>query len=142
MVDLIKKIIQKDGLDKKCRKVPTVNKRMYLFNILRKQGLTLYQIGKMFKMHHATVIHGIKRYNELADSFDFLLELDTTAYRQILENESVYKAKSFKIDTEEYQVILKNAPKIKYILEKEILEAETLQELRKITRKLYNNLYE
>ena len=141
MVDLIKKIIKNDRLDKKCRKVSTVNKRMYLFNILRKQGLTLHQIGKMFKMHHATIIHGIKRYNELADSFDLLLELDTTAYRQILESESVYKANSFKIDTEEYRVILQNAPKTKYILEKEIFEAETMQELRTIKRKLYNNLY-
>ena len=141
MVDLIKKIIKNDKLDKKCRKVTTVNKRMYLFNILRKQGLTLHQIGKMFKMHHATIIHGIKRYNELADSFDLLLELDTTAYRQILESESVYKANSFKIDTEEYRVILQNAPKNKYILEKEIFEAETMQELRTIKRKLYNNLY-
>ena len=34
MVDLIKKIIQKDELDKKCRKVTTVNKRIFLFNAL------------------------------------------------------------------------------------------------------------
>ena len=33
-------------------------------------------------------------------------------------------------------------PQQKYSLEKDILEAETLQELKTIKRKLYNNLYE
>ena len=120
MVELIKKIIQKDELDKKCRKVTTVNKRIFLFNALRNRGLTLYQIAEMFKMNHSTIIHGIKRYNEFTAALDVSLKLDTEAYRQILEN----------------------APQQKYSLEKDILEAETMQELRTIKRRLYNNLYE
>ena len=120
MVDLIKKIIQKDGLDKKCRKITTVNKRMYLFNELRNRGLTFYQIAEMFKMNHSTIIHGIKRYNQFTAALDVSLKLDTEVYRQLIEN----------------------APQQKYSLEKDILEAETLQELRTIKRKLYKNLYE
>ena len=65
MEDLIKSIIKKDGLAKKCRTVDVVNKRIYLFNFLRNNGYTFNVIGNLFNLDHTTVMHAVKKVEEL-----------------------------------------------------------------------------
>ena len=55
MIELIKQIIEQDGLANKNRKAEIIHKRVYLFNTLRKQGYTLKGIGSLFRMNHAIV---------------------------------------------------------------------------------------
>ena len=122
MEDLIKSIIKKDGLSKKCRAAHLVNKRIYLFNFLRNNGYSFKQIGNLFNLGHATVIHGIKRYNALSATNDAMLQVDTEHY--------VDKLKDVK------------AAVINYNLEKDVRKATTVRDLDIIKRRLTNNLYE
>ena len=122
MEELIKSIIKKDGLAKKCRAAHLVNKRIYLFNFLRNNGYSFKQIGNLFNLGHATVIHGIKRYNALNATNDAMLQVDTEHY--------VDKLKDVK------------AAVINYNLEKDVRKATTVRDLDIIKRRLTNNLYE
>ena len=122
MEELIKSIIKKDGLAKKCRFPHMVNKRIFLFNFLRNNGYGFKEIGNLFNLGHATVIHGIKRYNALNATNDAMLQVDTEHY--------VDKLKDVK------------AAVIKYNLEKDVRKATTVRDLDIIKRRLTNNLYE
>lgn len=122
MEELIKSIIKKDGLSKKCRAAHLVNKRIYLFNFLRNNGYGFKEIGDLFNLGHATVIHGIKRYNALSATNDAMLQVDTEHY--------VDKLKDVK------------AAVINYNLEKDVRKATTVRDLDIIKRRLTNNLYE
>ena len=122
MEDLIKSIIKKDGLAKKCRTVDVVNKRIYLFNFLRNNGYTFNVIGNLFNLDHTTVIHGIKRYKELSSTNDAMLQVDTERYVNLLKDVK--------------------AAVINYNLEKDVRKATTVRDLDIIKRRLTNNLYE
>ena len=122
MEDLIKSIIKKDGLAKKCRTVDVVNKRIYLFNFLRNNGYTFNVIGNLFNLDHTTVMHGIKRYKELNATNDAMLQVDTERYADLLKD-------------------VKAAVR-KYNLEKDVRKATTVRDLDIIKRRLTNNLYE
>ena len=122
MEDLIKSIIKKDGLAKKCRTVDVVNKRIYLFNFLRNNGYTFNVIGNLFNLDHTTVIHGIKRYKELNATNDAMLQVDTERYVNLLKDVK--------------------AAVINYNLEKDVRKATTVRDLDIIKRRLTNNLYE
>ena len=122
MEDLIKSIIKKDGLAKKCRTVDVVNKRIYLFNFLRNNGYTFNVIGNLFNLDHTTVIHGIKRYKELSATNDAMLQVDTERYVGLLKDVK--------------------AAVINYNLEKDVRKATTVRDLDIIKRRLTNNLYE
>ena len=122
MEDLIKSIIKKDGLAKKCRTVDVVNKRIYLFNFLRNNGYTFNVIGNLFNLDHTTVMHGIKRYKELSETKDAMLQVDTERYADLLKDVK--------------------AAVINYNLEKDVRKATTVRDLDIIKRRLTNNLYE
>ena len=122
MEELIKSIIKKDGLSKKCRTVDVVNKRIYLFNFLRNNGYTFNVIGNLFNLDHTTVIHGIKRYKELNATNDAMLQVDTERYVNLLKDVK--------------------AAVINYNLEKDVRKATTVRDLDIIKRRLTNNLYE
>ena len=122
MEDLIKSIIKKDGLAKKCRLPHIVHKRIFLFNFLRNNGYGFKRIADLFNMTHATVMHGIKRYNELKITNDAMLQVDIEHY--------VDKLKDVK------------AAVRKYNLEKDVRKATTVRDLDIIKRRLTNNLYE
>ena len=80
MLELIKQIIEQDGLDKKNRKREIVYKRIYLFRKLREDGYSLKKIGGMFNMNHATILHGLRTYQDLTDVNDNQLRIDTEYY--------------------------------------------------------------
>ncbi len=122
MEDLIKKVIEKDGLKKRNREQHIVHRRIFLFNLLRENGYTYAYIARLFNMNHATVLHGIKRYKELLSLNDVRLQVDTERYVQ-----------KFK-DIE--------AAVIKYNLEKDVRKATTITDLDIIKRRLNNNMYE
>jgi len=61
MKELVIEIINKHDLIKRCRKLMYVNKRSFLMLKLHNDGYNLRQIGELFKLNHATVIHNIKR---------------------------------------------------------------------------------
>ena len=118
MIELIKQIIEQDGLANKNRKREIVHRRIYLFNKLRKDGYTLKGIGSLFNMNHATILHGLKTYQNLTDVND----------------------KVFKHDIEYYKLLL-SLERPELDLRKEIKEARNLVDLRKIQSRIKNNFY-
>ena len=122
MEDLIKQVIEKDGLASKERFSPLINKRMYMFTIMRKHGMNFEKIGSFFNRNHATIIHGIKRYKDLTKYEDEMLKIDTEEYEQVFGKIPV--------------------PKKTYNLEKDVRKATTIQDLDIIKRRIDNNLYE
>ena len=122
MEDLIKEVIEKDGLASRERFSPLINKRMYMYTIMRKHGMSLQKIGSFFNRDHCTIIHGIKRYKDLTKSKDAMLKVDTEEYEQIFGKIPV--------------------PKERYNLEKDVRKATTITDLDIIKRRLDNGMYE
>jgi len=118
MIQLIKEIIEQDGLAQKNRKREIVHRRIYLFRKLREDGHTLKRIGSLFNMNHATILHGLKTYQNLTDVND----------------------KVFKHDIEYYKLLL-SLERPELDLRKEIKEAKNLVDLRKIQSRIKNNFY-
>lgn len=118
MIELIKQIIEQDGLANKNRKREIVHRRIYLFRKLREDGYTLKRIADLFNMNHATILHGLKTYQDLTDVNDKLFQHDIEYYKLLLSLE---------------------LPELD--LRKEIKEAKNLKELRKIQLRIKNNFY-
>ena len=118
MIELIKEIIEQDGLAQKNRKREIVHKRIYLFRKLREDGHTLKGIGSMFNMNHATILHGLNTYKNLVETNDKLFLHDIEYYKLLLSLER---------------------PELD--LRKEIKEAKNLKDLRKIQLRIRNKFY-
>jgi hypothetical protein len=118
MIELIKEIIEQDGLGKKNRKREIIHRKIYLFNALRNEGYALKRIGDLFNMHHASILHGLNTYQNLVDTKDKQLKLDIEYYELLLKN---------------------NKPNIDLL--SEIKEAKNLNDLRIIQQRLANELY-
>ena len=118
MIELIKQIIEQDGLAQKNRKREIVHRRIYLFRKLREDGHTLKRIGSLFNMNHATILHGLRLYQDLSDINDKVFQHDIEYYKLLLSLER---------------------PELD--LRKEIVEACNLVELRKIQLRIKNNFY-
>jgi len=118
MIELIKEIIEQDGLAQKNRKREIVHRRIYLFRKLREDGHTLKGIGSLFNMNHATILHGLRLYQDLCD----------------------VNNKVFLHDIEYYKLLLSlELPELD--LRKEIKEAKNLKDLRKIQGRIKNKFY-
>jgi hypothetical protein len=73
ITEKIKEHIEKYSLNVPCRKREVVYKRMYLFKYLQQmEGLSLTAIGKLFNKDHATVIHGLRTYENVKVYDDFI----------------------------------------------------------------------
>jgi len=118
MIELIKQIIEQDGLAQKNRKREIVHRRIYLFRKLREDGHTLKGIGSMFNMNHATILHGLNTYKNLVETNDKLFLHDIEYYKLLLSLER---------------------PELD--LRKEIKEAKNLKDLRKIQLRIRNKFY-
>ena len=118
MIELIKEIIEQDGLANKNRKREIVHRRIYLFRKLREDGHTLKGIGSLFNMNHATILHGLNTYKNLVETND----------------------KFFLHDIEYYKLLL-SLERPELDLRKEIKEAKNLVDLRKIQARIKNNLF-
>ena len=84
LIKRIKKLIEQDELTLKRRERHLVNKRMFLFKLLKKKGFTVAEIGRLFNLHHSTIIYGIKKHEELLKLNDVYLKKDTLMYREYL----------------------------------------------------------
>jgi len=118
MIELIKQIIEQDGLGLKNRKQEIVHRRIYLFRKLREDGHSLKRIGSLFNMNHATILHGLRNYQNLVDINDKVLKQDIEYYKLLLSLER---------------------PELDLI--KEIKEARNLKDLRLIQSRIKNNFY-
>lgn len=70
MTQEIIEYIQENGLNKKSRFREYSYRRMFLSDLLRKQGLTLQAIADVFNRTHATIIHGINAHKYFMKSND------------------------------------------------------------------------
>ena len=70
---MIKEYIIQEKLNVKCRKREFVYRRVYLFKYLQQmEGMTLPAIGELFDLHHSTVIHGLKTFDNVKLYSDFM----------------------------------------------------------------------
>jgi hypothetical protein len=118
LIERINLLIKKDNLKARCRYQNVVNKRFYLFYILRDYGYTYNQIGDFFDLNHATVIHGVKKYKALKKNRDTFLEKDIQEYK-----------------------ILLGEIEVNYDLKQDILKATTIGDLNRIKKKTEENKY-
>jgi hypothetical protein len=118
MIELIKEIIEQDGLKNKNRKREIIHRRIYLFRKLREDGYTLKGIGDLFNLNHATVLHGLNTYKNLVETKDKIFQHDIEYYKLLLSLER---------------------PELD--LRKEIKEARNLKDLRKIQLRIRNKFY-
>jgi hypothetical protein len=68
---MIKELIEEHGLNTPSRKESLVYKRFIFWNYLRKMGMTLDDIGKLFNRLHSSIIYGIRKYDDLIIYDDF-----------------------------------------------------------------------
>ena len=61
----VEQLIDELDLKSKCRKRELVYTRYVLYKYLRKYNMTLNEIGKMFNRDHASVLFGLRQYDEL-----------------------------------------------------------------------------
>ncbi len=80
------KYIEDNKLNSKDRYRHIVYKRFYLSNLLRNNGLTLQEIGKIFKKDHATIMYGIKIHKDFMSINDSIYIEHTEQERLLFEN--------------------------------------------------------
>jgi len=117
MTDIIQ-YIEEHNLKTKHRYREYSYKRFYLYNLLRNEGFTLYEIARLFKRDHASIIHGIKTHNDLISVKDRI-------YMEIVE---------------ELMLIFENH-KEEHSLIDDVINCFSLQQLKKIKFRIKNNLY-
>lgn len=114
----ILKYIEENNLATRDRYRHYTYKRFYLYNLLRNEGHTLYEIAAMFNRDHASVIHGIKTHKDL-----------------ISTNDKIY------LDfVEELRLIFESEPSQHNLVE-DVLNCHSLERLKKIKFRIKNNLY-
>lgn len=84
-IEKIKELIKKDNLSGKSRIQEDNYRRCYLMNELRESGMTMVEIGKLFKRHHALVIHNIRQHKWMVEIKDKVYTEYTSQYKFILD---------------------------------------------------------
>jgi hypothetical protein len=75
-IEEVKEFIKTNGLDVKSRKRYLIDKRSYMYKYLEITfGMSKTQIGKIFNKDHATVIHGLKSYEQNKTLKDYLFNV-------------------------------------------------------------------
>ena len=67
LIERVTYLIERDELNKRCRKKQHIYKKCFLMNQLRKEELTFNEIGSYFNQHHASVIHNINTHKNLLE---------------------------------------------------------------------------
>jgi hypothetical protein len=67
LIERVTYLIERDELNKRCRKKEHIYKKCFLMNQLRKEELTFNEIGSFFNQHHASVIHNIQTHKNLME---------------------------------------------------------------------------
>jgi len=131
-IDKVKEVIAKDGLITKSRYRTFLDRRSYLYAMLNKNGMSLVEIGKLFRKTHATIINGIKKHHAYTRFKDELYLHNVKEYREIF-----YEPKKIHVDLIEKDEKKYNGSQ----LITDILECKNTTELQDIKRKLLNEEY-
>lgn len=131
-IDKVKEVIEKDGLITKSRYRTFLDRRSYLYAMLNKNGMSLVEIGKLFRKTHATIINGIKKHYAYTRYKDELYLHNVKEYREIF-----YEPKKIHLDLIEKDEKKYNGSQ----LITDILECKNTTELQDIKRKLLNEEY-
>jgi hypothetical protein len=82
-IEQVKEYIESEGLNGRSREQFYVFRRHYLcYALYRTQELTLSEIGKIFNRDHSTVLHSIRKHEELKD--DRLYQKTTESCSQLM----------------------------------------------------------
>jgi hypothetical protein len=111
-------VIEKYDLKQKGRYMHMIYKRYYLYNVLKKDGMTLSQIGRLFNQSHCTVLNGIKKHEDYMAYKDSAYMLHTRDLREIFVLPQCYKP-----------------------LKQRILEIYTIEKLEKLKEQIRCNYY-
>lgn len=117
-LELVQKYIDKYDLKEKSRYRYQLDKRYFLFNILKNDGMSFSSIGRVFELSHATVMHGIRNHKEWSSIND----------------------PSYKKNTKELQEEFKHVYFVK-TLKEVILECNSLEELEMIKSQILLKYY-
>ncbi len=131
-IDKVKEVIEKDGLITKSRYRTFLDRRSYLYAMLNKNGMSLVEIGRLFRKTHATIINGIKKHHAYTRYKDELYLHNVKEYREIF-----YEPKKIHVDLIEKDEKKYNGSQ----LIADILECKNTTELQDIKRKLLNEEY-
>jgi len=131
-IDKVKEVIEKDGLITKSRYRTFLDRRSYLYAMLNKNGMSLVEIGRLFRKTHATIINGIKKHHAYTRYKDELYLHNVKEYREIF-----YEPKKIHVDLIEKDGKKYNGNQ----LITDILECKNTTELQDIKRKLLNEEY-
>ena len=114
----IQTIIDKYELKQKSRYMHLIYRRYYLYKVLKRDGMTLSQIGRLFNQTHATVINGITKHDTYSKYKDPLYMLHTRDLREKFVLPQYYKP-----------------------LKQRVLECVTLEKLEKLKEQIRCNYY-
>ena len=121
LIDKVTYKIRKDKLKHKNRKRDVINKRMFLYHLLKEHEYSYTDIGKLFNKNHATIIHGCRQYRDLTKSNDSRLEDDLIDYYKFFNS---YKLENIKLSIVE-----------------DVNKANCLKDLLRIKKRLERELY-
>lgn len=121
LIDKVTYKIRKDKLKHKNRKRDVINKRMFLYHLLKEHEYSYTDIGKLFNKNHATIIHGCRQYRDLKKSNDERLKEDLFGYYIFFD--------CFKLEN------------ISFSVSDDLNDAHTLKDLFRIKKRLERELY-
>ena len=96
--DKIQELIKRDRLSAKDRTHELVYRRAFLMRELRSTGMTLKEIGKMFKRDHATVLHSLRTHEWMTSTNDKLYLECIAEYQFLLDHVDRESARDLTID--------------------------------------------
>ena len=131
-IERVMQVIERDGLITKSRYRTFLDRRSYLYAMLNKNGMSLVEIGRLFRKTHATIINGIKKHHAYTRFKDELYLHNVKEYREIF-----YEPKKIHVDLIEKDEKKYNGSQ----LITDILECKNTTELQDIKRKLLNEEY-
>lgn len=114
----IQAIIDKYDLKQKSRYMHLIYRRYYLYKVLKRDGMTLSQIGRLFGKTHASVINGINKHDTYMKYKDSAYMLHTLELREQFVLPQYYKP-----------------------LKQRVLECVTLEKLEKLKEQIRCNYY-
>ena len=114
----IQAIIDKHDLKQKSRYMHLIYRRYYLYKVLKRDGMTLSQIGRLFGKTHASIINGINKHDIYMKYKDSSYMLHTLELREQFVLPQYYKP-----------------------LKQRVLECVTLEKLEKLKEQIRCNYY-
>jgi len=117
-LELVQKYIDKYDLKEKSRYRYQLDKRYFLFNILKNDGMSFSAIGRVFGLSHATVMHGIRNHKLWISTNDPFYKKNIKELQEEFVNVNFYKT-----------------------LKEVVLECNSLEELDKIKQQILLKYY-